>query len=71
MSTPPNNDAVRYFVENIYPKILEDYEIPFYVVGRNPSDYIKSLADEKHITVTGSVDDVRTFLTKIPSLLLL
>lgn len=64
MSTPPNNDAVRYFVKNIYPKILEDYEIPFYVVGRNPSYYIKSLADEKHITVTGSVDDVRTFLTK-------
>lgn len=62
MSTPPNNDAVKYFVDNIYPLILEEKNIDFYIVGRNPSNYIKTLAKNPHITVTGSVDDVRVYL---------
>lgn len=63
MSTPPNNDAVKYFVNNIYPLILEDRDIKFYIVGRNPSSYIESLKSE-NIIVTGEVDDVRSFLSK-------
>lgn len=63
MSTPPNNDAVKYFIENIYPKVLEEMNIPFYIVGRNPTDYIKSLKND-NIIVTGSVDDVRNYLTR-------
>ena len=62
MSTPPNNDAVRYFVENVYPLLLDEKEIPFYIVGRNPSKYVKQLTDN-NITVTGPVDDVRKYLT--------
>ena len=63
MSTPPNNDAVKYFVEEIYPKVLNEKEIPFCIVGRNPSEYIENLKN-KNISVTGSVDDVRKYLNK-------
>lgn len=63
MSTPPNNDAVKYFVEKIYPLVLKESDIKLYIVGRNPTDYIKSLSCED-IIVTGSVDDVRDYLTK-------
>ncbi len=64
MSTPPNNDAVKYFVENIYPEVLKEQSVKFYVVGRNPSAYISTLKDDSNIIVTGSVDDVRKYLTK-------
>ncbi|RAP53842.1 MAG: hypothetical protein BZ137_05610 [Methanosphaera sp. rholeuAM130] len=63
MSTPPNNDAVKYFTEKIYPAVLEDVEIPFYIVGRNPTQQISRLNSD-NIVVTGSVDDVREYLTK-------
>ncbi len=62
MSTPPNNDAVRYFVDEIYPLILREVNIPFKIIGRNPTDYIKSLDSDPNITVTGSVDDIRKHL---------
>ena len=64
MSTPPNNDAVKYFIENIYPEVLKEISINFYIVGRNPSNYIQQLSENPNITVTGSVNDVRTYLTK-------
>ena len=60
MSTPPNNDAVRYFMDEIYPHVNS---IPFWIVGRNPSDYIKQLGSVENIHVTGSVLDVREYLT--------
>jgi len=63
MSTPPNNDAVRYFIDNIYPEVLKEKSVKLYIVGRNPSNYIQSLSDE-NIVVTGSVEDVRTYLTR-------
>ncbi len=62
MSTPPNNDAVKYFVEDIYPLILKEKMIKLYVVGRNPSPYIQSIKNE-HVKVTGPVEDVRSYLT--------
>ena len=64
MSTPPNNDAVKYFVDNIYPDVLKEMNIPFYIVGRNPSPYICNLNDDDNINVTGCVDDVREYLTR-------
>lgn len=64
MSTPPNNDAIKYFIENIYPEVLKEISINLFIVGRNPSNYIQKLSENPNITVTGSVDDVRTYLTK-------
>ena len=63
MSTPPNNDAVKYFTEEIYPLVLAEKSIELYIVGRNPTEYVKGLNSDK-IIVTGSVDDVRDYLTK-------
>lgn len=62
MSTPPNNDAVKYFIEEIYPKVLSKKQVPFWIVGRNPSSYIEKVGNDSNITVTGSVEDVRTYL---------
>lgn len=64
MSTPPNNDAVKYFVDEIYPEVLREESIKFYIVGRNPSDYINGLKENPDIVVTGSVVDVRKYLAK-------
>lgn len=64
MSTPPNNDAVKYFIEDIYPEVLKEISVNFYIVGRNPSDYIQKLSENPNIIVTGSVNDVREYLTK-------
>ncbi|AWX32851.1 glycosyltransferase [Methanosphaera sp. BMS] len=63
MSTPPNNDAVKYFTEEIYPLVLAENNIELYIVGRNPTEYVKGLNND-NIIVTGSVDDVRDYLTK-------
>lgn len=63
MSTPPNNDAVKYFMEEIYPLLPAEKRIELYIVGRNPTEYVKGLNSDK-IIVTGSVDDVRDYLTK-------
>ena len=62
MSTPPNNDAVKHFVDKIYNHVLDKRNVDFYIVGRNPSAYVKSLEAHPHITVTGAVDDVRSYL---------
>lgn len=64
MSTPPNNDAVKYFVDEIYPEVLREESVKFYIVGRNPSDYINGLKENPDIVVTGSVVDVRKYLAK-------
>lgn len=64
MSTPPNNDAVKYFVDKIYPGVLKEESVKLYIVGRNPSSYVNTLNEDSNIVVTGSVDDVRKYLTK-------
>jgi glycosyltransferase involved in cell wall biosynthesis len=57
----PNEDGVAHFVEQILPQVRREVpEAHVTVVGRNPSDRIKSL--EPTIQVTGTVDDVRPFL---------
>lgn len=57
-----NQDAVFYFVERILPKILEKKpQVRFMIVGRSPPPAIRRLAGD-HISVSGSVDDIRPFL---------
>ncbi len=64
MSTPPNNDAVRYFMEEIYQSIMKETAIDFFIVGRNPSNYISELDKYENIHVTGPVEDVRDYLPR-------
>jgi GT2 family glycosyltransferase/glycosyltransferase involved in cell wall biosynthesis len=60
----PNEDAVIYFVKEIFLYIkMKIPNIKFYVVGNNPTDKIKSLASND-IIVTGWVPDVKEYLNK-------
>lgn len=60
----PNEDAVLYFVKEIFPIIKRQLpEINFYIVGNNPSEKIKALQKED-IVVTGWVPDVKTYIDK-------
>ena len=54
---PPNSDAVLWFAENIFPKILEEHpDIKWYIVGSKPTEDILKLRS-KNIVVTGFVSD--------------
>ncbi len=55
-SHTPNIDAVKWFVEEVYPKIKEKENIPFYVAGSNPTEEILSY-NGNGIDVKGFVSD--------------
>ena len=40
---PPNADAVKWFIKEIYPIVRKTQDIPFYVIGANPPEEIKEL----------------------------
>ena len=59
----PNRDAVLYFHEEIFPVIKSARpDAVFYIVGSNPPEKIKKLADGKNVFVTGPVEDTRAYL---------
>jgi sugar transferase (PEP-CTERM/EpsH1 system associated) len=62
----PNQDAVEYFVESIYPLIkARRPETRFYIVGRRPPEKMKNLEKgDPSIKVTGTVDDVRPYVDR-------
>ncbi len=63
MDWRPNQDAMKYFVREIFPLLKSSEEpVDFYIVGRNPSPDIVALGADKDITVTGEVDDVRPYM---------
>ncbi len=60
----PNEDAVIYFVDKIFPLVLKkNPEIKFYIVGNNPTKKIKALQSE-NVIVTGWVPEVAPYLEK-------
>jgi sugar transferase (PEP-CTERM/EpsH1 system associated) len=61
----PNEDAVLYFHERIFPLI--EAQIPnvkFYIVGQNPTERVKQLSRRDNVIVTGMVDDVKPYIAK-------
>jgi glycosyltransferase involved in cell wall biosynthesis len=61
----PNEDAVVYFVREIFPLIQR--KVPnakFYIVGSYPSSAVLELARVKNVMVTGRVEDLRPWLAK-------
>lgn len=53
----PNVDAVIWFKQNIFPKILEkNPNIKWYIVGSNPTEQVLNLASD-NIIVTGFISD--------------
>lgn len=65
MDWRPNQDAVAYFADDVFPRIrAERPGANVYVVGRNPPIQIRELGLRDGITVTGTVDDVRPYIER-------
>ncbi|NTU41852.1 MAG: TIGR03087 family PEP-CTERM/XrtA system glycosyltransferase [Nitrospirales bacterium] len=62
----PNVDGVIWFAQEVFPRIRERRPAAMlYIVGKNPSAAVKRLHDEqKGMTVTGYVSDVKSYLMK-------
>ena len=62
----PNEDAIRFYVHEILPRIRQAVpDAALTVVGRNPSPALAALAArERGVTVTGRVDDVRPYMER-------
>ena len=59
MRTLQNQDAVLFFVNEIFPIVKkQNPAAKFYVVGAEPSEQIKSLSDGKSVFVTGFVENL-------------
>ncbi len=60
----PNEDAVLFFVHDIYPLIKEKVlEVSFDIIGKNPGEKVRQLAAaDRSLNVTGFVDDVRPYV---------
>ena len=60
MDWHPNEDAVRYFMDEILPIVRRDIpDATFSIVGRNPSPALTAAAAASGATVTGTLDDIR------------
>lgn len=59
----PNREGIEFFYENIYKRLKTEVDgIKLYIVGKEPDDYICSLAkNDDSVTVTGYVDDVTKY----------
>ena len=57
-SHPPNADALKYFLDNMWDEIYTQIKAPFYIVGSNATDEIKALHNEaKGIIFKGFVSE--------------
>lgn len=60
----PNIDAVTWFSYELFPAIRTKIpELEFYIVGARPSKKVLELSTIPGVIVTGSVDDVRPYLS--------
>ncbi len=65
MAFHPNEDAVRYFVEEIFPQILKAVpEARFMIVGKSPGSKVQSLAKHPRVEVTGTVPRIEDYLDR-------
>lgn len=62
----PNEDAIRYFTDEVLPRIKQTIpDVKLTVVGRNPSAALVELGRrDPSISVTGRVEDVRPFMER-------
>jgi glycosyltransferase involved in cell wall biosynthesis len=60
MDWQPNEDAILYYIEQIQPLIHRtDPDVTLTVVGRNPTDRLRTAAERAGVHLTGTVDDIR------------
>jgi len=63
MDYRPNIEGVCWFVNEVWPDLKADIpELTFTIVGRDPTQAVRDLADTPGVTVTGSVPDVRPYV---------
>ena len=61
----PNEDAVLWFCENIWPDLKTRYpNAEFYIAGMQPSPKIQALSELPGVHVTGFVDDILDYYHK-------
>lgn len=60
----PNGDGIEWFIETVWPTVKERVEgASLVVVGRNPfASLLDRAANDRTITVTGRVEDVRPYM---------
>ena len=65
MDYRPNIEGVCWFVREVWPELKRQIpELAFYIVGRDPIRAVKGLANYPGVNVTGSVPDVRPYLSR-------
>ena len=61
----PNEDAIIHFMDAILPQLRRRVPgLTVAVVGRNPSERLKTAGAAKGVQVTGTVDDVRPYVAE-------
>ena len=66
MDWVPNDDAMQWFYRDILPRVRASVpEVETWVVGRNPSGKLRSMAaDDERTHITDRVDDVRPYMNR-------
>lgn len=65
MDWEPNIDGVEFFHDEVWPRVLADVpEARFRIVGRNPHQRVRRLADDATVLVTGSVSSITEHLAE-------
>lgn len=65
MDWHPNEDAVLYFMNAILPRVRNEVpEVSFSVVGRSPTPRLLAAAREGGVKITGTVDDIRPYVSE-------
>ena len=65
MSYPPNAEAAVWFVSEVLPRLREARpDATFTIVGRDPSEAVRRLADVSGVVVTGRVEHIEPYLAR-------
>lgn len=65
MSYPPNAEAAVWFVREVLPRLCGMRpDVTFMIVGRDPSEAVRRLADVPGVEVTGRVERIEPYLAR-------
>ncbi|MBI3580373.1 MAG: glycosyltransferase [Ignavibacteriales bacterium] len=61
----PNEDAMKYFCKEILPLIRQKAPtVKLYIVGSEPTQFVRQLDNGTSIIVTGTVEDIRPYIAQ-------
>lgn len=65
MAYPPNAEGIAWFVREVWPTVRDARpEARLLVVGRDPSEAVRSLGDDPGVEVTGAVPDIDPYFAR-------